>query len=112
MTLTHRHATALAVVLLALAGCSSSSYTEDRNAQDDAAVDVCHEAIESLLKSPSTADFSDETVDHVGDEIDIDGSVDAENSFGAALRMTWTCSVEVRGDSVHVVDYDLDDFSY
>lgn len=57
---------------------------------------ICEDWVRDKLKAPATADFTD------GDETGgptaytITGTVDAENSFGAMLRTTWSCDIEYR----------------
>lgn len=68
----------------------------------------CLNFIEDSLKAPSTADFQNSLLDYVH----YDGKftwtvrtqVDAENSFGAKLRSTFTCKVRCLGaDSCEVI---------
>jgi hypothetical protein len=60
---------------------------------------ACKHFVEQRLKAPSTAGFSG--LSHSGSDTrwTVTGVVDAENSFGAKLRMDWTCQV-------HLVDGD------
>jgi hypothetical protein len=59
---------------------------------DAGAIDVCHQAVEAQLKAPGTAEFGgDNTVAETSRRYQVDGHVDAENSFGATLRLDWTC---------------------
>ena len=59
---------------------------------------ICKDFVRNRLKAPSTAGFSD--VDHTGSAPTwtVTGNVDAENSFGAKLRMRFTCVVTDDGD--------------
>lgn len=84
------------------AGSSGSSYgsTSGTYYSKDRSKDawVCAKMyVEDNLKSPSTAEFckyTDATVMRVGeDEYIIHGYVDAQNSFGAIVRQTWTVSL-------------------
>lgn len=59
---------------------------------------VCKEAIEEDLKAPSTAEWVDVEVDDSGDTTKVTGNVDAENSYGAKVRGSFSC--EVDGDTV------------
>ena len=67
----------------------------DRRAE---AFTVCEQFVERRLKAPGTAKFShvwDSTISGSGGgPYEIDGYVDAQNSFGALLRNRYSCSVE------------------
>ncbi len=55
--------------------------------------------IEQLLKSPSTAKFSNVQAYELSNETDVwavNGYVDSENSFGAAIRSTWEVQLDYR----------------
>jgi hypothetical protein len=54
---------------------------------------TCEKLVTDRLKAPATADFTGVTTyqDTVGDYI-TKGAVDSENSFGANLRNTFTCT--------------------
>lgn len=57
---------------------------------------ACEDFVEDLLKAPSTADFSGyfgSSVSQTGNRYTVRGTVDAENSFGAAIRSNFTCTV-------------------
>ncbi|MDF2691703.1 MAG: hypothetical protein K0S65_86 [Labilithrix sp.] len=53
---------------------------------------ACEGAVEQNLKAPSSAEY-DSSASGSGPWT-VTGSVDAENSFGAMIRSTYTCSVE------------------
>lgn len=94
-------------VLLALTACGSSEPDPaDVNGDDIAAQVVCRDFVRDSLKSPSTADFSDERVRHVGGKVWlVAGSVDSENSFGAMIRNDYVCKVEyVSGDRYRLLN--------
>jgi len=86
-----------AVILLCIAAFVFPAVKGDKTDGFDAQV-VCRDFVRDRLKAPSTADFSD--VDHTGSAptFTVTGNVDAENSFGAMLRMRFTCVVEDAGD--------------
>jgi hypothetical protein len=68
------------------------------------AEDVCETFVERALKAPSTAKFSGATATGGGNRWTVRGAVDAENSFGAMLRMNYTCTVEhVSGENWQLV---------
>lgn len=55
---------------------------------------ACKEWVTDQLKAPATADFSNVEVKRYDDgRWRVAGEVDAENSFGATLRMSWSCYV-------------------
>lgn len=81
-----------ALISMCDGGGSGSSAGNEYGAKD-----ACHQWIKDQLKSPASADFSGETVSG-DDPWTITGSVDAENSFGANLRKSWTCTVSTSGD--------------
>lgn len=60
---------------------------------------ACREFVKRELKAPATAKFSD--LQHVGSGTTwtVTGAVDAENGFGATVRMTFTCRVRLDGES-------------
>lgn len=54
---------------------------------------ACEDFVREKLKSPSSAEFSSVTVTKAGEgEWNVSGTVDAENSFSAAGRMTFECN--------------------
>lgn len=75
------------------------------NGTDDAPADpsgdakrVCvEEFVPKRLKAPSTAEFSGVTVASSGEVYTVTGSVDAQNSFGAMIRSSFTCVVRDAG---------------
>lgn len=67
----------------------------------DGAAKACHTDVETMLKSPRSAEYSDETSEKVGDNRwYVRGSVDAENTYGASLRSSYECTAE-SGDGGH-----------
>jgi hypothetical protein len=57
----------------------------------------CENAVKRSLKAPSTAKFVGTKAVGSGTTFRVTGEVDAENSFGAALRNTFECSVVFEG---------------
>lgn len=56
----------------------------------------CRERVEARLKAPSTADFqssSTRELGSTGDRWEVTGVVDAENSFGGTVRLTYKCDL-------------------
>jgi len=72
--------------------------------------DVCSEFVKDRLKAPASADFAeygaaDTAVTKTGKTYTVLGFVDAENSFGANIRTTYTCKVRyLSGRSYRLVD--------
>jgi len=72
----------------------------------------CQEAVEKRLKAPSTASFSGQyetTIYEVtpSQRYRVAGYVDAQNSFGAKLRKSYSCTVSTYSsgnDRTYVVD--------
>lgn len=58
---------------------------------------ACENAVKNSLKAPSTAKFTGTQASGSGNSYRVTGAVDAENSFGAALRNTFACSVSFSG---------------
>ena len=58
---------------------------------------VCKQMVKDRLKSPSSAEFSGVGYDGTSPVWTVTGAVDAENSFGAKLRLNWRCVVEING---------------
>lgn len=54
---------------------------------------VCEEWVKEKLKAPSTAKFQDGSESGTAAGFTITGTVDAQNSFGAALRSSWSCEI-------------------
>lgn len=65
---------------------------------------ACHNRVESALKAPSTARFSSTVSKHNTREDDflVEGTVDAQNSFGATVRSSFQCVVDTSGSSPRV----------
>lgn len=63
---------------------------------------MCEGFVEKRLKAPSTADFpryDQDNVEHEGDgRYTISAYVDAENSFGAKMRVPFDCVVQYKGE--------------
>lgn len=70
---------------------------------------ACNDFARDRLKSPSTAHFNEDTSSNVGNRWTVSGSVDSENSFGASLRSTFTCTMTISGDTWRLVDLDFRD---
>lgn len=92
----------IAVSMAAFGSCSGGSDSDsgiNEQVRQDEAKDNCHDWVKTKLKSPSSAEFSGDVL--TGDQSGyiIAGNVDAENSFGASLRNTWSCNIRLDGDT-------------
>lgn len=58
---------------------------------------ACENAIESVLKAPSTAQFSNPRFTESEPNYVVQLDVDAQNSFGATIRETYTCQLAWTG---------------
>lgn len=89
------------VPALLFGGCIAAltmSSSGDDEPSDGMARVMCEGFVEDRLKSPSSADFQRPTTTEIGANTwRVVGSVDAENSFGATLRVDYECTV--RGNS-------------
>lgn len=90
-----------AIVLLSII---FSAFSDGGTAGAGAAKIACHNRVESALKAPSTARFSSTVSKHNTREDDflVEGTVDAENSFGARVRSSFQCVVDTSGSSPRV----------
>jgi len=71
-------------------------------------VGACRTEVTRQLKAPATARFSNERAVELGDRFHyIDGSVDAQNSFGALVRSSYRCKAETSGDGWSVIRVDV-----
>lgn len=109
MTMEHRRgapwraAAAMGVALAAaVAGCGDS----DDGGGEYGARDVCQQFVEDRLKSPGSADFSDEdATENSNGSWTVTGVVDSDNSFGASIRNSYECTVRHSvGDNWKLVD--------
>lgn len=86
-----------AISAILLSGCSNAPRPVNVST-------MAHQCVLPLLKSPSTAEFSNygqEAIIQLNDSTWIvDGYVDSENGFGASVRSQFVCLVTYRGDMV------------
>ena len=88
-------AVVLVVGIIVAMARSGSSSDDDHANMNISAQETCKESVKNQLKSPSTAKFSDiDTVSEGGDNYTVSGHVDSENSFGAMIRSSWTCTFD------------------
>lgn len=62
---------------------------------------ACQSAVEKQLKAPSTAKFELSADGPDAGPWTITGTVDAENSFGASLRLSFECAVRLEGETAY-----------
>jgi hypothetical protein len=91
------------LVVLVCVGALVFRPTSGAGDAERSAKDACQGFVKERLKAPATADFSGEAVTVDGKTYSVTGDVDAENSFGAKLRMTYTCVVTDAGDEWRLV---------
>lgn len=68
---------------------------------------MCRDAIKTQLKAPTSAQFSNENVQYTGvkwKEWLVTGTIDADNSFGAKIHESYSCTLTWNGS-----DYQLSD---
>lgn len=75
---------------------------------------VCQQFVEARLKAPSTAEYPGSYPDFTRALTDgtfrVDAYVDAQNSFGAMLRIPFSCTVSYRGnDNWHLESLTMDE---
>ena len=78
-------------VMVAVAVANPTPEKVDYQAQ---ALAACHNAVRDQLKSPSTADFGGDTWTGDTPPITMHGHVDAQNGFGATVRIDWACTYD------------------
>lgn len=82
-----------AVIVLVLVGGGLFLENRSDGSLDRAMADRCTSQVESRLKSPSTAQFSDVRAmhDEAADTWTVEGNVDSQNGFGATVRSHFVC---------------------
>lgn len=112
----------IAAVALALAAGGTTAFmllredkppapaVEDKNSAA-ALVQTCHTAVLGRLKAPGTAQFGGEFTRTVGTQVsELTGWVDAQNGFGALIRMRWVCTATATSVGWSVTDVKLSDW--
>lgn len=100
----------VAAFILAFVGCMAlmNSGSDEEFGEGEARY-VCEQFVSDQLKSPGTADFQRPT----GRASDVEtwtmtGTVDAENSLGGTVRMSYVCTVRAAGGGeATLVDLDV-----
>src|SRR5690606_9887245 len=80
--------------------CTSTDPKSERNSLESYQAYSCAQSeVRNMLKSPSTASFISRSSPEYSSrrisssEVNITSAVDAQNSFGAQIRSTFTCNV-------------------
>lgn len=63
----------------------------------------CREWVKEKLKAPASADFSSETTSYSSGRYTVTGLVDAQNSFGAQVRSSFTCVATHSGETTRLI---------
>ncbi|MBF0352282.1 MAG: zinc ribbon domain-containing protein [SAR324 cluster bacterium] len=82
-------------------------FSKNNNGGSSASAQVhCESFVKKNLKAPSTAQFasySEVKISGYGDgPWTVIGYVDAQNSFGAKIRSTYTCTIHYSGDKIYL----------
>lgn len=93
---------------------SSPSSSSQQTTSDRKYVSIAYaeSVIEQILKSPSTANFTDVQAYELSNQKDVwavNGYVDSENSFGASLRSIWEVDLDYsngKGGTVKSIMFD------
>jgi hypothetical protein len=90
----------LIIVALVLGGCGVLAMlgSGDSGPTDVDAKIMCERFVKDKLKSPGSAEFSEENAVEAGGAWTVSGAVDSQNSFGALVRNQFTCKVKPRTD--------------
>lgn len=108
---------AIAIPILALMGAfavavafaDGSTDEMDRSPElDNAAAEIaCQDYVSDRLTAPASAVFTNTTVmPSALDEFTVAGSVDAQNSFGATIRNSYSCTIQLDGELWTLVSLD------
>lgn len=93
---------AVVVFLVIIASCtagSGSSRAANPELMRLEAISHCEDRVRDELRSPSTAEFNSEAR-MSGGAWRVEGSVDAQNGFGATVRADFSCEATISGGSV------------
>lgn len=92
------------VVIAFVVNSSKSDPSQDLAMGSELSIRACERAVKEHLKAPATAAFSDVTSRASGSGWDVQGSVDAENGFGALTRSAFVCAATVTDEIATVTD--------
>lgn len=94
------------------AGTSGKTPAPDKGSKSGA-YSVCKQMVTDRLKAPSSAKFlayQERNVELTAGVYSVNGYVDAENSFGAALRTTFYCELTYSGNNYYnLVKIEIDE---
>lgn len=91
------------LIIISSSGSEFSSGVPSVSTEKFMAETVCKKFVERRLKAPSTATFSaNMKVTGSGGSYRVLGQVDAQNSFGAAIRNTFACRTRFNGGDVYM----------
>ena len=97
-----------ATVALFAAAIGASWYARSNPSQNKL-VRECRSAVAGRLRAPGSARWpGGEIVSHGATTWTVQGDVDAQNGFGALLRMSWECTAE-RDGGWQILDVDVDE---
>ena len=85
------------VAVLLLCGYGINNKAQDNSVDGYDAQVACKDFVRDRLKAPATAEFSNLRHAGAGTDWTFTGAVDAQNGFGAMLRMNWSCSIRLEG---------------
>lgn len=89
----------VAVAVIAFIATRDPSHEPTAAEQQADAQRACQEKfIPARLKAPATAQFVGVSVSELSGSYAVTGSVDSQNSFGALVRSSFTCTIHSDGD--------------
>lgn len=80
--------------------CGGDGGSGSSDADGYGAESVCEDWVRDKLKAPATADFDNEEISGSGPWT-ITGTVDAQNGFGAQIRVDWSFDVRLDSDDYY-----------
>lgn len=83
---------AIAILATIIIACGSPTPAEEHN-HIEARI-ICQDFVKDRLKSPGTAEFSDESETGKYPTFTSTGSVDSQNTFGGVVRNDYSCTVK------------------
>lgn len=101
----------IAGIIGAISGGGDDGSSTPSSGDQYGAYDVCQQFVDDQLKAPSTSDYpsiDEASITHRGRTWDVVAYVDAENGFGANIRVPFACTVTHTGDgNYRLVDVSL-----
>lgn len=98
---------ALGIAVVVFVGATQAGPEPEPPDPWSAAERVCKNHVLDRLKSPSTAEFGEVDVSTSGPPYTVRGVVDAQNSFGATLRNSFSCTVTRGSSGWELVSFNL-----